>query len=189
MATRPADRGPNLDLRSGEFGPWPTIGLNLDLHSLLGENWLFAFRSGARNPHQIAKMTLSFIYFWSSITFWSANAVKTRGGIKDTIKAQGQDQGLQIVSSRMSSKPRTSWRTPPLVKTFFSFYLFLIFNAFLVCKLRWWPFQPYLFLYFIGKTSDINSCLRGKKLGCVCLLSKAQEQNSTMDWPWLLKCA
>ena len=86
MATQLADCGPNPDLRSGKFGPKPTIGLNSDLHSTLGGNWMFAFStwSAISSPNreidlffglqslfgqQIAVMTF-FSFFFS---FWSAN--------------------------------------------------------------------------------------------------------------------
>ena len=53
MAAQLADRGPNLDLRSGYFRPRPTIGLNSDLHSSMGGNWLFAFSTwrAKSSPH------------------------------------------------------------------------------------------------------------------------------------------
>ena len=86
MATQLADRGPNPDLRSGKFGPWPTVGLNSDLHfSLDGTDCLPSVR-GARNPHQIAETTFFFglqslfrqqisvkTFFWSTLAFSSSN--------------------------------------------------------------------------------------------------------------------
>ena len=71
IATQPADRSPNPDLRSSKFGPArPSIGLSLDLHSPLGGTCCLPSLRGARNPHKIAEMTL---FFGLQSLFWSAN--------------------------------------------------------------------------------------------------------------------
>ena len=73
----------------------------------------------AENKKDLRKFSARFLAF-STVQKMCCPVAEDRAIFED-LRVRDQDQGLENVSSRTSSKPRTSSRTPPLIKTFLVF--------------------------------------------------------------------
>ena len=86
---------------------------------------------------------------------------RTRGQ-NQGLDLRGQGQGLQNVSSRTSSRPRTSSRTPPLVTTLQGFGGFGLYSAVLSCS-----YTPLFFLdegYYLKRYCSRSALLKKYEL-------------------------